>query len=86
VPAKNLNGIAIIDPKYCPVKMSDRYFPPRRRNNLYCICLHYYVLLMLRYQKNLSKRFVLSEDLPIGNAFSVIRAQWRTSDRKAATA
>jgi hypothetical protein len=41
---------------------------------------------MLRYQKNLSERFVLAEDLPIGNAFSVIRAQWRTSDRKAATA
>lgn len=83
MPAKNLNGIAIIDPKYCPVKMSERYFPARRRNNLYCICLHYYVLLMLRYQKNLSARFVLILEAP---AFYIIRVQWPTSDRKAANA
>ena len=48
------------------------------------ICLHYYVLVMLRYQKNSPERFVLALLLEAA-AFHVTRAQWPTSDRKANT-
>jgi hypothetical protein len=47
--------------------MNDFYRELKGRTGLYYLCLHYYVSVLLRYEKRLSNRFVRGEYLPVGN-------------------
>lgn len=50
-----------------PAAVNDFYEKLRGRTGFYYLCLHYYISVILRYEKHLSGRFVRAEYLPVGN-------------------
>ncbi len=67
LPALTVDGVEVIHSTRVPSDLNDFYYTLAGRSNLFYLCLHYYVFVLLRYRRYFPAAFVEREFLPLPN-------------------
>ena len=67
LPAIEIDGTPIVAGVDVPPTVNDFYKELKGHNGFYYLWLHYYISVILRYEKRLPPSFVRAEYLPVGN-------------------
>ena len=67
LPALTVDGVEVVHETSVPPNLNDIYFDLAKRSNLFYLCFHYYVFVLLSYRRYFPASFVEKEFLPQGN-------------------